>query len=75
VIITVSVVAHRVSATPLSALYGRAVMRDTHQEERESTAAGLFGRPTRETPRIDPDELARRPAGEESPIVLDVHTR
>ncbi len=75
VVVTVSVVAHGISATPLSSLYGRAVERATHEEERESTAAGLFGRPAEETPRIEADELAEQLEGPNPPIVLDVRTR
>ena len=75
VVVTVSVILHGASATPLSALYGRAIERDTHEEERESTAAGIFGGPARETPRIDVDELAEQLEGPIPPIVLDVRTR
>ena len=75
VVVTVSVVAHGVSATPLSTLYGRAVERDTYEEERESTAAGLFGRAAEEARRIDPDGLAEQLEGPNPPIVLDERTR
>jgi NhaP-type Na+/H+ or K+/H+ antiporter len=75
VVVTVSVVAHGVSATPLSTLYGRAVERNTHEEEREGTAAGLFGRAAEETPRIDPGELAEMLEGPSPLLVLDVRTR
>ncbi|HEX5975594.1 MAG TPA: cation:proton antiporter, partial [Rubrobacteraceae bacterium] len=51
IVVTVSVVVHGASATPLSILYGRAVERRTLQEEREGTAAGLFEGPAGETPR------------------------
>ncbi|MDQ3926700.1 MAG: hypothetical protein M3272_06935 [Actinomycetota bacterium] len=50
VVVAVSVVAHGISATPLSTLYGRAVERATYGEERESTVAGLFGGAAQETP-------------------------
>jgi predicted sulfurtransferase len=74
VVVTVSVVVHGATATPLSALYGRTVERMTLQEERESTAAGLF---THEegAPRITPEELAERLEGPDPPLVLDVRTR
>ena len=77
VVVTVSVVAHGASATPLSVLYGRSVARNTLEEERESTAAGLFGGASgvTETPRITPAELAGRLEGPNPPIVLDVRTR
>jgi len=74
VVVTVSVVVHGATATPLSALYGRTVERMTLQEERESTAAGLF---THEegAPRITPEEIARRLEGPDPPLILDVRTR
>ena len=75
VVVTVSVVAHGASATPLSVLYGRAVERRTLEEERESTAEGIFAGAAAETPRIKPGELAERLEGLEPPIVLDVRTR
>jgi len=75
VVVAVSVVAHGISATPLSTLYGRAVERATDEEERESTVAGLFGGAAQETPRIDPDKLAEELEGPNAPIVLDVRTR
>jgi NhaP-type Na+/H+ or K+/H+ antiporter len=75
VVVTVSVVMHGVSATPLSALYGRAVERSTHEEERESTAAGIFGEPAKETPRISVGDLHRELEGPNPPLILDVRTR
>lgn len=75
VVVAVSVLAHGISATPLSTLYGRAVERATLEGEREGTVAGLFGRAAEETPRIDPDELARQLEGPNPPLVLDVRTR
>ncbi|MDQ3913469.1 MAG: cation:proton antiporter [Actinomycetota bacterium] len=74
-VVTVSVVVHGASATPLSALYGRAAERRTLQEEREGTAAGLFEGPAGETPRIKPQELAKEMEGTNPPIILDVRTR
>lgn len=73
-VVTVSVVAHGVSATPLSILYARAIERTTHQEEREGTATGLF-QAAEGAPRITPGELHERLNGEDPPIVLDVRTR
>jgi sodium/hydrogen antiporter len=75
VVVTVSVFAHGASATPLSALYARAVERTTLAEEREGTATGLFGGAAAETPRITPDELAQQLEGPSPPIVLDVRSR
>jgi NhaP-type Na+/H+ or K+/H+ antiporter len=75
IVVTVSVVVHGASATPLSSLYGRALEHSTLQEEREGTAAGLFEGPAGETPRIKPEELARELEGTNPPIILDVRTR
>jgi sodium/hydrogen antiporter len=75
VVVTVSVVLHGASATPLSDLYGRAVERATLEEERESTASGLFAGSDEGAPRITPAELAGRLEGSNPPIVLDVRTR
>jgi NhaP-type Na+/H+ or K+/H+ antiporter len=75
IVVTVSVVVHGASATPLSTLYGRALERRTLQEEREGTAAGLFEGPAGETPRIKPEALAKEMEGPNPPIVLDVRTR
>jgi len=51
---------HGVSAAPLSALYGCAIERTTYEEERESTAVGIFGGAAKETPRISVDELSEQ---------------
>ena len=75
VVVTVSVVFHGASATPLSALYGRAVERATLEEEREGGAGGLFEGAATGTPRVSPDELAAALEGDEAPLVLDVRTR
>jgi sodium/hydrogen antiporter len=75
IVVTVSVVVHGASATPLSTLYVRAVERRTLQEEREGTAAGLFEGPARETPRIKPEVLVKEMEGTNPPIILDVRTR
>ena len=77
VVVLVSVVAHGVTATPLSAWYGRLVARSpqTAPEERESTAAGLFEDEASEIPRITPQELAEQLAGPAPPILLDVRSR
>ncbi|HYZ03501.1 MAG TPA: cation:proton antiporter [Rubrobacter sp.] len=75
IVVTVSVVVHGASATPLSTLYGRAVEQRTLQEEREGTAAGLFEGSAGETFRIKPEELAGQLEGTNPPIILDVRTR
>lgn len=75
VVVTVSVVLHGATATPFSALYGRAVERTTLEEERESTAAGLFTKSEEGAPRITPARLAAQLEGPKPPLVLDVRTR
>jgi NhaP-type Na+/H+ or K+/H+ antiporter len=75
IVVIVSVVAHGVSATPLSAWYARRMARRTLAEERESTAAGLFQPGFAGVPRIAPAELAERLAGPDPPVVLDVRSR
>jgi NhaP-type Na+/H+ or K+/H+ antiporter len=74
-VVTVSVIAHGASATPLSAWYGRKVAQTTLAEEREATATGLFQHEATEVPRITPAELAARLEGPHPPIVLDVRSR
>jgi sodium/hydrogen antiporter len=75
VVVTVSVVLHGASATPLSTLYGRAAARTTLEEERESTADGLFRSGSDGVKRVSPEELKRGLEGPEPPVVLDVRTR
>ncbi|MBA2713518.1 MAG: cation:proton antiporter [Rubrobacteraceae bacterium] len=74
VVVTVSVVAHGASATPLSRRYGEAVMRATHEEEREN-AAGIFEGAASESIRIRPQQLAEMLGSKDPPVVLDVRTR
>ena len=77
VVVIVSVVLHGITATPLSALYGRRVAATTLAEERVSTARDLLraDAPVQDVPRIEPVELARRLAGPNPPVVLDVRSR
>ncbi len=74
VVVTVSVIVHGASATPLSRRYGEAVMRETHEEERDD-AAGIFEGAAIESIRIRPEQLAQMLESEDPPIVLDVRTR
>jgi len=74
VVVTVSVLAHGASATPLSRRYGEAVMRTTHEEERDN-AAGIFEGAASESIRISPQQLSEMLEDEDPPIVLDVRTR
>jgi NhaP-type Na+/H+ or K+/H+ antiporter len=78
VVVTVSVVLHGISATPLTGLYARRIASATLAEERASTASDLLRadpKQTRDVARIDPRELARRLASDNPPIVLDVRSR
>ncbi|MCH9010188.1 MAG: cation:proton antiporter [Chloroflexi bacterium] len=74
-VVIASVVIHGASATPVSAWYERRVDRETLAEERESTAAGLFGSRGPETVRVGPAELSQMLEGEDAPIILDVRSR
>jgi sodium/hydrogen antiporter len=75
VVVLVSVVAHGVTATPLSSWYVRKAGRQTLAEERAGTVAELFTPSPDDVPRITPAELAGRLAGPNPPLVLDVRSR
>ena len=74
VVVTVSVVVHGASATPLSRRYGEAIMRETHEEERDD-AAGIFEGAASESIRISARQLSAMLEDEIPPVVLDVRTR
>jgi NhaP-type Na+/H+ or K+/H+ antiporter len=77
VVVLISVIAHGVTATPLSNWYARRVerARQTFPEEREGAAAGLFAGEASEVPRVTPEELAAQLAGARPPAILDVRAR
>ena len=75
IVVIISVVVHGATVGPLAARYASWLARTTLPEERESTAAGLFGHDSAAVPRITPEELANRLASPHPPIVLDVRTR
>jgi NhaP-type Na+/H+ or K+/H+ antiporter len=78
IVVTVSVVLHGITATPLSGWYAGRVASATLAEERVSTASDLLradSRAAEDTPRIEPRELAQRLAGPNPPLVLDVRSR
>ncbi len=75
VVVIASVVLHGISATPVSAWYGRIVLRETLPEERESSVAGLLSETKNDVSRVSPQELAERLASEHPPRVVDVRTR
>jgi sodium/hydrogen antiporter len=74
VVVTISVLVHGASATPLSRRYGEAVMRETHEEERDD-AAGIFEGAASESIRISAGQLSEMLEAPDPPIVLDVRTR
>jgi NhaP-type Na+/H+ and K+/H+ antiporter len=73
VVVTVSVLFHGASATPLSALYGRAVEANTLEEDRLG-GGGIFEATAAETVRIKPEQLSEMLKSDDPPIVLDVRT-
>jgi sodium/hydrogen antiporter len=78
VVVTVSVLLHGVTATPLTSWYARRVAAVTLAEERVSTASGLLRRDDDAAEpgfRIEPAELVARLAGPNPPLVLDVRSR
>ena len=75
VVVFASVTVHGASATPISAWYGRKAASETLEEERESTAAGLFSHHEVDVPLITPEELNTLLAKPDRPLVLDVRTR
>ena len=76
-VVLVSVVVHGATATPLTTLYGRRIAesQQTLEEERESTAIGLFRPPAAETQRVTVGELAKDLQSPDPPTVLDVRSR
>ncbi|MCI0844769.1 MAG: cation:proton antiporter [Chloroflexi bacterium] len=75
VVVMASVAIHGGTATPVGIWYGRAAARETFEEERESTVAGLFGRHEGEVPRLTPQELSGLLSQPDPPVVVDVRTR
>ena len=75
IVVLASVAIHGATAIPSTAWYGRRALKETLVEERESTAAGLFGHEGSEAPLITPQQLESLLAGPFPPIVLDVRSR
>ena len=75
VVVLVSVIIHGATAIPSTAWYGRRALRETLVEERESTAAGLFGHKETDVAAVTPSELKGMLAGPSPPVVLDVRSR
>ena len=76
VVVLASVTLHGASAGPVTAWYGRRAARETLEEERESTADGLFSHREVDVPLVSPEELHRLVStGNPPPMILDVRTR
>jgi hypothetical protein len=76
--VTVSVVLHGITATPLTALYVKAVAERTLAEERVSTASEMLRSGAikiDDVPMLDGPELVRRLESPDPPVVLDVRSR
>lgn len=74
-VVLLSIVAHGASATPLVNRYARRLLADTLDEERESTASGLFMASPDDVERISVEELKAMMDRGDRPIVLDVRSR
>ena len=74
-VVLASVLAHGITATPVTGWYARKVAAATLVEEREDTASGLFASHVDDVERISVDELHERLAGDSQPLVLDVRSR
>jgi sodium/hydrogen antiporter len=77
VVVVVSVLAHGISATPLSTWYGWRVARaeKTLAEERAGDFPDLFDPEPTTIPRISAEELVTQLAGPHPPLVLNVQAR
>ena len=75
VVVMASVTIHGASSTPIGVWYGHKAGTETLEEERESTAAGLFDHDETTVPRISRDELSQMLASRHRPLVLDVRSR
>jgi NhaP-type Na+/H+ or K+/H+ antiporter len=76
IVVIASTFVHGISATPLSAWYGRHVDSETHPEERVSGMDDLLGAHSPDdAERIEPEELMRLLDSGDPPHVLDVRSR
>ena len=78
VVVTVSVILHGVSATPLAAAYAAKVARETLDEERASSARDLLLSGAIRTdgpPTMEVADLLARLRSERPPLILDVRSR
>lgn len=75
-VVTVSVLAHGTTATPVSGWYARRVARETLEEERVGTASALFTHTADEVERVSPRQLEdMRRHGQPPAVVVDVRSR
>ena len=74
-VVVTSILAHGISATPVTSWYARRVATETLAEEREETASGLFASHVDDVARIGIDELHALLADEDPPLLLDVRSR
>jgi NhaP-type Na+/H+ and K+/H+ antiporter len=76
IVVLASVTPHGASAPLVTAAYGRRVSHETLQEERENTAAALFGVESDAPERMTAAELHERLQPEHPPVILiDVRSR
>jgi NhaP-type Na+/H+ or K+/H+ antiporter len=75
VVVMASVAIHGGTATPVGMWYGRIAAKETLEEERASTVAGLFGGHEGEVPMLTPQELSGLLSKPDPPVVVDVRTR
>jgi NhaP-type Na+/H+ or K+/H+ antiporter len=78
VVVTVSVVLHGITGTPMAAWYARKIAAGTVAEERVSSVEGLLRREEADAgavARVEPRQLVAMLAGPDPPLVLDVRSR
>jgi NhaP-type Na+/H+ or K+/H+ antiporter len=78
IVVTVSVILHGITATPVTGWYAKKVSVSTLSEERATTASGLWrlsAPESKEASRIEAAELVKLMAGSSPPIVLDLRSR
>lgn len=74
-VVIASVLAHGISATPMTSWYARRVATETLAEEREGSASGLFVAQADDVPRVGVDELHVLLQHDDPPLLLDVRSR
>jgi sodium/hydrogen antiporter len=75
IVVLASAAIHGASTTPVAQWYERRVGRKTLEEERETTAAGLFAHDEDTVHRIGPVELKQRVDEGLPTVILDVRSR